>query len=217
MKNPCKIIDDFKKISSNTRFITVTENTSEKIILRPVFPVRDDAEKISKWRIQYYSNFFTWIKPGADEVMEWIKNYQQDNSDIMFFAETPPGQAFGQLAIYDVQSDKKTAEFGRIIRGLTGGPKGLMTKSAGALLNWGFSELNLETINLEVFADNLNAIKFYKKLGFKVFGELSFYQNITLAGIPKWDKNNPCTDEIAEKSKIKKVLEMGITKGTLKL
>ena len=62
-----------------------------------------------------------------------------------------------------------------------------------------FNCLNLHTLKLEVFSDNIHAINFYKKIGFKKEGELREVYNINnkrkstiIMGMlsKEWDKNH---------------------------
>ncbi|MFZ5994601.1 MAG: GNAT family N-acetyltransferase [Thermodesulfobacteriota bacterium] len=154
--------------------------------LRPVRVTIEDAAKISRWRCDNYDSFFTSIKPSEKDVLAWLKGYQHDYSDIMFFIDMPSAFSVGQMALYHVDPDKRTAEFGRVIRGEMGSPKGIITLAAKTLLEWAFRELGLEQINLEVFSDNKPAVSLYQRLGFQIVNTVLFTKIINESGIEQW-------------------------------
>lgn len=157
-----------------------------KCHLRPVRINIEDAAKISKWRCDNYDSFFTSIKPSEKDVLAWLKSYQHDYSDIMFFIDMPSAFSVGQMALYHINLDKRTAEFGRIIRGENESPKGIMTIAAKMLLEWAFKELGLKQINLEVFSDNKPAVSLYQRLGFQIVNTILFTKIINELGIEQW-------------------------------
>jgi len=156
--------------------------------LRPVRVTIEDAAKISRWRCDHHDSFFTSIKPSEKDVLAWLKDYQHDYGDIMFFIDMPSAFSVGQMALYHINPDKRTAEFGRIIRGENGSPKGIMTLAAKRLLEWAFRELRLEQINLEVFSDNKPAVSLYQRLGFQIVNTILFAKIINESGAEQWSR-----------------------------
>jgi len=154
--------------------------------LRPVQTKREDARLMAKWRREIYQSFFTWIQPSEAEMLEWLMHYENVDNDIIFLVEALGGEPIGQLSIYNVDTDKKLAEFGRLIRGGGKAPRGIMSQACAALLRWAFSCLQLKKIGLEVFADNQKAISIYKRLGFRVSNILLFRRIHMSRNVVRW-------------------------------
>jgi RimJ/RimL family protein N-acetyltransferase len=125
-----------------------------------------DAICIAKWRTLHYQQFSTWIKPTADQVLQWLNSNKSRNDDMILILENEDGVKLGQMSLYHIDAEKKWAEFGRIIRGVADFQKGIMTKASEALLAWAFKELGLLEVYLEVFEMNHRAKRLYEKLGF---------------------------------------------------
>jgi RimJ/RimL family protein N-acetyltransferase len=99
-------------------------------------------------------------------MLQWLNSNKLRNDDIMLILENEEGVKLGQMSLYHINTEKKRAEFGRVIRGVADFKKGVMTKASEALLAWAFNELRLSEIYLEVFETNHRAKRLYKKLGF---------------------------------------------------
>lgn len=156
--------------------------------LRLVHVDRKDAAVLAKWRTDHYEKFFTRIKPNENEVLDWLKRYQSDGADLMFLVEYPHDRPIGQMALSKIDLHKKSAEFGRIIHGRKGAPKGIMHIAAQTLIAWAFRSFHLHQIYLQLFADNHPAVHMYGKLGFHV-AEIHYYQRtITATGVEQYMK-----------------------------
>jgi len=188
MRASCLNIINFKKntLPYKIKNIALDDARADTVILRSASVDIKDARLISGWRSRTYKSFFTWIKPEPSDVMQWLESYQEDPSDILFIVESPHGCPIGQMAIYNICFENRTAEFGRILRGQQGGARGAMTNAAFALLNWGFSIIEFDIIHLEVFAHNQRAMKLYQQLGFKRCCTLRYVKATTDNGDIKW-------------------------------
>jgi len=77
-------------------------------------------------------------------------------------------QIIGQISLYNIDWINLRAEFGRLMIGqIEAQGKGYADEATSMLLNYAASKLGIKEIFLEVFCDNLKAIKIYKKHGFK--------------------------------------------------
>ncbi len=154
--------------------------------LRLVRADGQDAALLARWRTDHYDKFFTRIKPNEEEVLDWLKRYQSDYTDLMFLVEYPHDGPIGQMALSKIDLHKKSAELGRIIHGRKGTPKGIMQAASKTLIEWALSFLNLEQIYLDVFADNQKARNFYIKLGFCLSAIQQYHRTITSEGIERY-------------------------------
>ena len=104
-----------------------------------------------------------------EEQEKWYKNYLKKENDIMFsaFINGVLEKPIGYAALYDIDKNSKKCEFGRIIVDKSRvSKKGIGYQITKCLCEIGFEKLGLEMIYLEVFSDNIPAIKTYLKVGF---------------------------------------------------
>ena len=76
----------------------------------------------------------------------------------------------GTISLKDIDFDNKTAEYAITTRAKVHG-KGVAFKATGLILEKAFEELGLHRVYLNVFSNNVAAIKLYEKSGFKFEGE----------------------------------------------
>ena len=104
-----------------------------------------------------------------EEQEKWYKNYLKKENDIMFsaFINGVLEKPIGYAALYDIDKNSKKCEFGRIIVDKSrASKKGIGYQITKCWCEIGFEKLGLEMIYLEVFSDNIPAIKTYLKVGF---------------------------------------------------
>jgi RimJ/RimL family protein N-acetyltransferase len=81
-------------------------------------------------------------------------------------------QLIGSCSLRNINSHHKNAELQIRIGDFDYHNRGYGSDAIKLLVQYGFSKLNLHRIYLYVFADNLKAIKAYKKCNFRIEGEL---------------------------------------------
>lgn len=98
---------------------------------------------------------------------QWYENYLKKPNDYMFSIYNQKGQFLGGAALYDIA--ETSAEFGRILIDKTAaGKKGIGCQTLLLLCDFARKQLGLKALHLEVFKDNLPAVKTYEKVGFQV-------------------------------------------------
>lgn len=196
-------------------FLEIKTAMNSKVYLRPVRKNKEDASKMAEWRSRYFQSFFSWIKPSTSDVLKWLKLYEKDDSDILFFVEVNNCFSVGQMALYDIDLQNQQAEFGRVIQGENVGIKSIMTFAATKLFEWAFNSLGLEKIFLEVFSNNKPAISLYKRLGFKIQNTCYFKKTLNQEGIVRWVAVKEKTKDFESSNfKYRKVHKMVLTKAT---
>lgn len=121
-----------------------------------------NREENRKWFV--YNNEIT-----MEAQIKWFENYLDKAGEYMFSAyhKAQPNKFIGAVSIYDENKDSKQAEFGRIIV-----DKQLISeKGVGFMITYcvckiAFNQIQLKKVKLEVYEDNLPAIKMYEKVGF---------------------------------------------------
>lgn len=97
---------------------------------------------------------------------QWYEAYLKKANDYMFSIYTKKGLFLGGAALYDVHG--QSAEFGRILIDKSVSPKGGVGYQVLLLLcKIAHEQLHLQSLHLEVFEDNLPAVKTYEKAGFQ--------------------------------------------------
>ena len=101
-----------------------------------------------------------------EQQLKWWEDYQKDDKYYSFIATDANNIPIGSVSLY-VDLDYKIGEFGRLMIGeKSAWGKGYGTMITGLTCSYGFENLNLDMIYLEVFEDNERAIKAYDKVGF---------------------------------------------------
>ena len=169
----CLIKENHRSLFFNNR-----QCPTQAVFLRPVQATSADATLLSEWRSKHYQAFFSWIRPDENEMLAWLKAYARDDKQIIFIIEDRKGTSIGQVSLYQINKEKRCAEFGRIIKASPRAPTGSMYNGLMLLLTWAFNRLKLGNIHLEVFADNQQALALYKDLGFQIT-EKTLYVPVT--------------------------------------
>ncbi len=141
---------------------TCTDGT---ILLRPLTPADSESYRLLRNREQNRRCFFYSAPISARAQQEWYQNYLKKENDYMFAVCDADGAFLGGAALYDVTGD--TAEFGRlIIDKEAAGRGGCGVQALLLLCTFARETLHLTGLHLEVYKDNLPALKTYEKAGF---------------------------------------------------
>lgn len=100
----------------------------------------------------------------------WMRGVceQQQSYDRVFFAiETNDGGHIGNTNLFNAVPESRRAELGIMIGDKEHWGRGLGADALRALLRFGFEEMNLHRIVLQVFSYNARAIACYTKVGFR--------------------------------------------------
>lgn len=145
---------------------------SSEIRLRPIgtTPSPQDAQRLAQWRNQQPRAFFTWLTSTEASTERWLSRvYGPASRDLLVMLEDDQGVPFGHLALIAFSEHPqlgRSCELARVLRGTSGGPRGAMTRSIELLVAWAAEVLGVESVTLEVFADNAPAIACYERCGF---------------------------------------------------
>lgn len=137
----------------------------------------EDIDFINTWRndkeiIDSLGANFRYINKQTD--LNWFNNYQNNrNSQVRCsICLKENNEIIGLVSLTAIDNLNGTAEFHIMIGNKSYHNKGVGSLATRELLNHGFNNLNLNKIYLSVLEDNSNALRLYKKVGFKEDGVL---------------------------------------------
>ena len=94
---------------------------------------------------------------------------EPESSEVSLIIEAE-GRAVGDINLFQIDARDQRALIGLSIWSRADWGKGYGTDAMRAMMRWGFREMNLHRIELEVDVDNERAIHVYEKLGFATEG-----------------------------------------------
>ncbi len=144
-----------------------------------------DIDQIRFWRNQ--DDIRIWFKNSrildAAEHTAWYQKYKNLSTDYLYILESSDfeNQAIGQVGIYNIDWQKKRAEYGRILAGnRVAQGKGLFYEASCLLFQFWKRTYGISDYFLEVKADNRRAIRLYNRLGFEVSGAKEGFNSMKL-------------------------------------
>lgn len=142
--------------------------TYEDIILEPL--TLEYAMKYKELRNREENRkWFVYNKEISDEQQKsWYAEYLCNKNDIMFAILNSNKEFIGCNAIYNINNEERTAEYGRLLVDYNKYHGGYGYKATMAALKIAFDMLEVQEIRLEVFKNNMYAIPIYEKCGFVV-------------------------------------------------
>lgn len=144
----------------------VLENKDLKFI-----PISDEyTELIVSWRNndRVFNNFIFSERMTEEMHRNWLRNKVETGQVIQFIViEKDTDIPIGSVYFRDVDNTKKEAEYGVFIGEDSAVGKGYGNQIAQLALEYIFEKKEFKKIKLRVLADNVVAIKSYKKAGFE--------------------------------------------------
>lgn len=133
---------------------------------------KSDSDSIVSWRNNpnVLKNFVDQRILTLENHDKWLRDYVETGLVYQYIIEVFYYQEVvkvGSVFFKDVNLNYLTAEFGIFIGNDSFRGKGIGTIAAKLAIKKAFDELGLDTIFLRVFNDNINAIRSYKKIGFR--------------------------------------------------
>lgn len=104
------------------------------------------------------------------EQYEYIKECEQDEVGYYWSIETNGGIAIGTISLTEINNHHKIAEIGIVIGDKNYWGRGVATEVISDLVNYSFSNLNIEYISANVEEGNVPMQKVFEKVGFKKDG-----------------------------------------------
>jgi RimJ/RimL family protein N-acetyltransferase len=156
--------------------------TGEKVVLRP-FILDEDLPALREMLQDPDALKLTGSSHGPDELPRWdenaeakladwygSRNAQADRLDLAV-VDKASGQCVGEVVLNDWDNGNSNCGF-RTLLGPKGRDRGLGTESVRMIVGYGFEQLGLHRIALEVYSFNPRARRVYEKVGFVPEGVL---------------------------------------------
>ena len=145
----------------------------ELVFLRP--PERSDLPTFVRWFADADMSSLLGNRAPFSEAGEeqWFSRHlEMQGKDVYGFVmcRLEDGAPFGTITLMHIDRDNGTAGVGIAIGEKSMWGKGFGTDAMRALLDFGFGEVRLERIWLDVYDFNKRAVRSYEKAGFKIEG-----------------------------------------------
>ena len=148
---------------------------SERIYLRP--PERSDLPTFVRWfsdaeTVRHLAVRAPFSLAMAEKGFEQVTEKQGRDSYMFVICLLPDGRPIGTTDLREINQEDGNAAFGITIGEKADRGHGYGTEALHAICDFGFGQLRLERIQLDVYADNAGARRSYEKAGFELEGTL---------------------------------------------
>lgn len=185
----------------------------QRIRLRPI--EKEDLPRYVKWlsdpELRSYTD--TYLPLGQTQEERWFDRNAGAGSEQTWAIDAQPLDGvgpyvhIGSCGYHDIDWRNRVGEAGIIIGARDYWGKGYGTDAMQTLVAWGFYTLNLNRVQLRVYADNERAIRSYQKVGFQIEGRLrqgnfyhGSYRDVLYMGVLRedWAQATAATEAPAE-------------------
>ncbi len=136
--------------------------------LRP--PEERDLTLFVRWfndpEVRYWLSTSDGPELTLESEREWYEEMRADPTRVVWCMETAEGEPIGNLGLHAIDEGRGQATLGISIGEKGRWGRGYGTDGIRQALRYGFEELGLRRIDLEVDEDNLRGIRCYEKCGF---------------------------------------------------
>ncbi|NLX15029.1 MAG: GNAT family N-acetyltransferase [Phycisphaerales bacterium] len=152
----------------------VVSYAGERIYFRPI--ELEDETILRRW-INDPSVWRTLcIRPPVNAVrqQEWIETLSKDPTQTVFgIVAREDRRLIGTVGLTNIRAAERSADLGISVGEVAWWERGYGREAVRLMVRYGFEELNLNRIGLQVYSDNWRAIRCYQKAGFVHEGCLS--------------------------------------------
>jgi RimJ/RimL family protein N-acetyltransferase len=134
---------------------------------------QEDFEYIRKWvndrkTTEYLSAIF-WFPQTEADTTDFLNRVMRaaPNASYFVIADVKDESYIGQMDIFEINWKIRKGKLGTVIGSAQARGKGYGTEALKLLEDYAFGVLGLERLELDVYADNVRAIRCYEKAGFQ--------------------------------------------------
>ena len=108
---------------------------------------------------------------SREDIRQWIDyHHKQRDEVVLIIADAANDRCLGHVGLYQIEHRTGSAEFAILIGDRASWGKGLGRICTRFMLEYGFAQLHLHRISLEVLASNERALRLYRNVGFREEG-----------------------------------------------
>jgi RimJ/RimL family protein N-acetyltransferase len=143
--------------------------------LRPLEP--EDLEPAAKWMNDPEVTYFLGMRYPISRVEEerWLREASTSNNfagGLRLAIETKEGMLLGSIDLRNTSPEDRRASLGVVIGEPEYWSKGYGADAIMTVLRFGFGQMNLNRVSLDLFEFNERALACYRKCGFREEGRL---------------------------------------------
>lgn len=133
--------------------------------LDALYRIKNDPE-VTKWLGGFSTGY------AMADLVEWLESHRGRRDEVLWaIAQTDSDVCVGHVGLYNIDHRVRVADYGILLSPAVWG-KGLGTACTKFAVEYGFGDLNLNRLQLQVLASNERAVRLYRSLRFKEEGRL---------------------------------------------
>lgn len=185
--------------------MSVVYYNGERIYFRPIEPA--DEPMLRRWinDPRVWSTLGYRLPVNEVREREWVEGLGKDDRNAHFGIVVRDGDRLvGTCGLHGMHPVPRSASYGLMIGDVDAHGQGYGTEATKLAVKFGFEELNLHRIQLDVFAHNLAAQRVYEKAGFvregcrrKAFFRHGAYHDVYFYGILREEYETSAAREAA--------------------
>ena len=132
---------------------------------------------LAAWRRTHQDAYPTVFPVTEEGTARWIQAQLIERPDrILFLVMGSDDQPVGHMGLANADGEKREIEIDNVIRGVDNVVPGMMSAGLQALTEWAFAVLKVRRLFLRVFKDNVHAVKYYERCGYRMCGEIPLHK-----------------------------------------
>jgi RimJ/RimL family protein N-acetyltransferase len=194
----------FATLKSATRYddllassIRLKDNNGYLLCVSELHCEDDEVIRLfAKWREEALT-FHNKFKVTFESTKRWTRKLLLDVPDrILFLVTDPFGHPIGHMGFANALNNEGWMEFDNVVRGVQNARPGIMSLATQAILEWAQLTFEPNGFYLRTLDNNLHAIQFYERMGFRRVSQQGLRRIQTEDGfnhvpIPEGDTNPP--------------------------
>jgi RimJ/RimL family protein N-acetyltransferase len=109
---------------------------------------------------------------SREDLRHWMEHHRTRRDEVLWTIAAADGACLGHVGLYGIDYRIRTAEFAIMIGERSAQGKGIGRRCTTFVVEYAFSQLNLNRVSLQVLESNERAIKLYRSVGFIEEGRL---------------------------------------------
>lgn len=108
---------------------------------------------------------------SREDLRRWMESHRARSDEVLWVIALPDGdRCLGHVGLYQIDYRIRSAEFAIMLGDRSVWGRGLGKRCTQFMVEYGFRNLNLNRVSLQVLASNPRALQLYRSLGFREEG-----------------------------------------------